>query len=221
MLEALQQVYWPEILQGTWDTILMTLLPLFFTVVLGLPLGILLFITSKDKPLAQPRFYAVTALIVNLLRSMPFIILLIILIPLSRAIAGTSLGVRGAIVPLTIAATPFFARLVENVLRELDRGILEACQSMGIRLPHIIVGALLPEALPGILAAITVTGVTLISYTAMAGAVGAGGLGDIAIRYGYQRFETTVLIVSVVFLVILVNIMEWAGQRLVRHFTHW
>ena len=152
---------------------------------------------------------------------MPFIILLIILIPLSRAIAGTSLGVRGAIVPLTVAATPFFARLVENVLRELDRGILEACQSMGIRLPQIIVGALLPEALPGILAAITVTGVTLISYTAMAGAVGAGGLGDIAIRYGYQRFETTVLIVSVVFLVILVNIMEWAGQRLVRHFTHW
>lgn len=221
MLEALQQVYWPEIWQGTWDTILMTLLPLFFTVVLGLPLGILLFITSHGKPLEQPRFYAVTALIVNLLRSMPFIILLIILIPLSRAIAGTSLGVRGAIVPLTIAATPFFARLVENVLRELDRGILEACQSMGIRLPRIIFGALLPEALPGILAAITVTGVTLISYTAMAGAVGAGGLGDIAIRYGYQRFETTVLIVSVVLLVILVNIMEWIGQRLVRHFTHW
>lgn len=221
MLEALQNIYWNEIWQGTWDTLLMTLIPTLFTVLLGLPLGILLFITSPGKPLEQPKFYAVTGFIVNLLRSTPFIILIIVLMDFTRFIVGTTLGVKGAIVPLTIAAIPFFARLIENVLRELDYGILEACQAMGVRLPRIILGALLPEALPGILAAITVTAVTLIGYTAMAGAVGAGGLGDIAIRYGYQRFETPVLIVSVIILVILVQIMEFIGQRLVRHFTRW
>ena len=154
-----------------------------------------------------------------MLRSVPFLILMVALIPFTRMIVGTSYGVWAAVVPLTIAATPFFARLVETALREVDKGIIEATQAMGASTRQIIWNALLPEARPGIIAAITVTAITLVSYTAMAGVVGAGGLGDLAIRFGYQRFQTDVMVVTVVMLLILVQILQTVGDKLVVHFS--
>ena len=192
---------------------------LLFTVVLGLPLGVLLFLTGPRQMFEQKAVYTLLSLVVNILRSLPFIILLIVMIPLTVLITGTSLGVAGAIPPLVVGATPFFARLVETALREVDKGIIEATQAMGASTRQIIWNALLPEARPGIIAAITVTAITLVSYTAMAGVVGAGGLGDLAIRFGYQRFQTDVMVVTVVMLLILVQILQTVGDKLVVHFS--
>ncbi|MET1079474.1 MAG: methionine ABC transporter permease [Pseudomonas sp.] len=208
-----------EIWLATLDTLLMLGGSLLFTVLLGLPLGVLLFLTSPRQLLEQRGLYALLSLLVNVLRSLPFIILLIVMIPFTVLLTGTSLGVAGAIPPLVVGATPFFARLVETALREVDRGIIEATQAMGASTRQIILNALLPEARPGILAAITVTAITLVSYTAMAGVVGAGGLGDLAIRFGYQRFQTDVMLVTVVLLLILVQILQSIGDRLVVHFS--
>jgi D-methionine transport system permease protein len=210
---------WVEIWLAGQDTLLMLAGSLVFTLVLGLPLGILLFLTGKRQLLDQPAVYGVLSFAVNVLRSVPFVILLIIMIPFTVLIAGTSLGVAGAIPPLVVGATPFFARLVETALREVDRGIIEATQSMGASTRQIVFGALLPEALPGILAAITVTAITLVSYAAMSGVIGGGGLGDLAIRFGYQRFQTDVMVVTVILLLILVQILQMAGDRLVTHFS--
>ena len=210
---------WYEIWLATGDTMLMLGGSLLFTVLLGLPLGVLLFLCSPRQLLENRGVYAFMSLAVNILRSLPFIILLIVMIPFTVLITGTSLGVAGAIPPLVVGATPFFARLVETALREVDRGIIEATQSMGATTRQIIVNALLPEARPGIYAAITVTAITLVSYTAMAGVVGAGGLGDLAIRFGYQRFQTDVMIVTVVLLLILVQVLQMVGDRLVVHFS--
>ncbi|WP_095190252.1 methionine ABC transporter permease [Pseudomonas sp. Irchel 3E19] len=210
---------WYEIWLATGDTMLMLGGSLLFTVLLGLPLGVLLFLCSPRQLLENRGVYAFMSLAVNILRSLPFIILLIVMIPFTVLITGTSLGVAGAIPPLVVGATPFFARLVETALREVDRGIIEATQSMGATTRQIIMNALLPEARPGIFAAITVTAITLVSYTAMAGVVGAGGLGDLAIRFGYQRFQTDVMIVTVVLLLILVQVLQMVGDRLVVHFS--
>lgn len=210
---------WYDIWMATLDTLLMLGGSLFFTVLLGLPLGVLLFMTSPKQMFERKGLYALLSFCVNVLRSLPFIILLIVMIPLTLLITGTSLGVAGAIPPLVAGATPFFARLVETALREVDRGIIEATQAMGASTRQIIVSALLPEARPGIIAAITVTAITLVSYTAMAGVVGAGGLGDLAIRYGYQRFQTDVMLVTVVLLLILVQILQSLGDRLVVHYS--
>ncbi len=210
---------WEDILQATWDTLTMTGVSLFFTLLLGLPLGVLLFLTSKRQLLEQGLVYNLLSFVVNILRSVPFIILLIVLIPLTLLLVGTSLGVAGTIPPLVIGTTPFFARLVENVLREVDRGIIEACQAMGAKTHQIILHALLPEALPGLLAATTVTTIALVSYSAMSGVIGGGGLGDLALRFGYQRFQTEVMIVTVAILVILVQVMQYLGDFLVRKFT--
>ncbi|MBA1241598.1 methionine ABC transporter permease [Pseudomonas japonica] len=192
---------------------------LLFTVLLGLPLGVLLFLCGPRQLFEQRGMYALLSFVVNVLRSLPFIILLIVMIPLTILITGTSLGIAGAIPPLVVGATPFFARLVETALREVDRGIIEATQSMGATTRQIILNALLPEARPGIFAAITVTAITLVSYTAMAGLVGAGGLGDLAIRFGYQRFQTNVMIVTVVLLIVLVQVLQSIGDRLVIHYS--
>ncbi|MBC3886382.1 methionine ABC transporter permease [Undibacterium griseum] len=210
---------WQDIAQATLDTLTMTGFSLFFTILLGLPLGIFLFMTGKKQLLEQRGVYAVLSVMVNVLRSVPFIILLIVLIPFTLLLVGTSLGVAGTIPPLVIGTTPFFARLVENVLREVDRGIIEACQAMGARTHQIILQALLPEALPGLLAAGTVTTITLVSYAAMSGVIGGGGLGDLALRYGYQRFQTDVMIVTVAILILLVQLLQYAGDRLVIHFS--
>ncbi|WP_049304791.1 methionine ABC transporter permease [Pseudomonas aeruginosa] len=210
---------WYEIWLASVDTFWMLGGSLLFTVVLGLPLGVLLFLTGPRQMFEQKAVYTLLSLVVNILRSLPFIILLIVMIPLTVLITGTSLGVAGAIPPLVVGATPFFARLVETALREVDKGIIEATQAMGASTRQIIWNALLPEARPGIIAAITVTAITLVSHTAMAGVVGAGGLGDLAIRFGYQRFQTDVMVVTVVMLLILVQILQTVGDKLVVHFS--
>ena len=215
----LPNVDWQEIGYASLDTLNMLGGATLFTVLLGLPLGVLLFLTGPRQMFEQRALYAVLSLVVNVLRSVPFVILLILMIPLTVLITGTSLGVAGAIPPLVVGATPFFARLVETALREVDKGIIEATQAMGATTRQIICNALLPEARPGIIAAITVTAITLVSYTAMAGVVGAGGLGDLAIRFGYQRFQTDVMVVTVVMLLVLVQILQTVGDKLVVHYS--
>jgi D-methionine transport system permease protein len=210
---------WGDIWQATWETLAMTGFSLLFTILLGLPLGILLFITGKRQLLEQRGVYRALSLVVNVLRSVPFLILLIVMIPVTVILVGTSLGVQGAIPPLVLGTAPFFARLVENVLREIDRGVVEACQAMGANKRQIIFSALLPEALPGLIAATTVTAIALMSYAAMSGVIGGGGLGDLAIRFGYQRFQTEVMVTTVAVLVVLVQALQFSGDRLVQHFT--
>ncbi|MBA1274769.1 methionine ABC transporter permease [Stutzerimonas azotifigens] len=212
-------VDWYEIWQASLDTLAMLGGSLLFTVLLGLPLGVLLFLTGPRQMFEQRAFYGFVSLLVNILRSVPFVILLIVMIPFTVVITGTSLGVAGAIPPLVVGATPFFARLVETALREVDRGIIEATQAMGASTRQIITSALLPEALPGIVAAITVTAITLVSYTAMSGLIGGGGLGDLAVRYGYQRYQPDVMVVTVVLLLVLVQILQTVGDKLVVHFS--
>lgn len=218
-MEFFASIDWAEIWLATLDTLLMLGGSLLFTVLLGLPLGVLLFLCGPRQLFEQRGLYALLSFLVNVLRSLPFIILLIVMIPLTVLLTGTSLGIAGAIPPLVVGATPFFARLVETALREVDRGIIEATQAMGATTRQIILNALLPEARPGIFAAITVTAITLVSYTAMAGLVGAGGLGDLAIRFGYQRFQTNVMVVTVILLLVLVQLLQSIGDRLVIHFS--
>ncbi|MFE4569442.1 methionine ABC transporter permease [Paenibacillus chitinolyticus] len=213
------KIDWSEIGIATNDTMMMLGLSALFTFVIGLPIGVLLYLTSKGSLLENLTFNIVISFVVNVLRSFPFIILMIAAIPLTKLLVGTSIGVKGTIPPLVIAAAPFFARLVETALREVDRGIIEAAQSMGAGRFQIVRRVLLPEALPGLIAGITITTVTLVSYTAMSGMVGGGGLGDLAIRYGYQRFQTEVMIATVVILLILVQILQMIGDRLVLYFT--
>ncbi|WP_291158307.1 methionine ABC transporter permease [Hyphomicrobium sp.] len=215
----LHSIGWDDILQATLATLAMLGGSLFFTVLLGLPLGILLFLTGRTQLLDQTFAYGLLSVVLNTIRSVPFIILLILLMPVTVLLTGTSLGVRGVIPPLVIGTAPFFARLVETALREVDRGVIEATQAMGGSVSQIVFRALLPEALPGLIASVTVTAVVLVDYTAMSGAIGGGGLGDLAIRYGYQRFKTDVMIVTVVLLILLVQILQAFGNRLVIHFT--
>lgn len=209
------RVDWGLIWEATLDTLLMTGWSLFFTVLIGLPLGVYLFLSSERQLLANKPVYEVLSLIVNVLRSIPFLILLIVLIPFTRLIMGTALGVPGSIPPLVVGAAPFFARLVENVLRELDPGISEACKAMGATPRQTVFYALLPEATTGIISAVVVTTIALIGYTAMSGVVGGGGLGDIAIRYGYQRYQVEVMLITVVILVVMVQLIQMLGDRLV------
>jgi D-methionine transport system permease protein len=227
-LQALQSFeYWPEIGAGTLDTLIMTALSLLFTVLIGLPVGIALFLTSWKQRSARPLIaglqewtYRALSLLVNILRSLPFLILLILLIPTTRWLVGTSLGVAGSIPPLVIAAAPFFARLVENLLREVDYGVFEACRALGATTRQTVLWALLPETLTGLLAAITVTAIALIGYSAMSGVIGGGGLGDLAVRYGYQRFNTPVMVTTVAILVVLVQLVQVFGDRLVARLSH-
>ena len=210
---------WSDIAQACLDTLVMLGGSLVLTVAIGLPLGVLLYLTGQGR-LSQNRIAnAVLGIIVNILRSVPFIILLIVMIPLTVMLVGTSLGVAGAIPPLVVGAAPFYARLVEGSLKEVDRTTIEAVQAMGATTRQIVTGALIPEALPGLIAGATVTAVALVSFTAMAGVVGAGGLGDLAIRFGYQRFQTDVMVVTVVLLVVLVQIIQYGGDALARRFT--
>ncbi|OGN44295.1 MAG: metal ABC transporter permease [Caulobacterales bacterium RIFCSPHIGHO2_01_FULL_70_19] len=213
-------VDWTEIGRATVDTLLMLGGSLALTVLFGVPLGVLLYLSGKGRLAANPVLNAVLSFVVNVLRSVPFIILLIVMLPVTVLLVGTSLGVAGAIPPLVVGAAPFYARLVETALREVDKGVVEAGQAMGGTTLQIVTRALLPEALPGILAGATVTAIALVSYTAMAGVVGAGGLGDLAIRFGYQRFQTDVMIVTVVLLLLLVQGLQMLGDRLVAAVSH-
>lgn len=217
-------VNWDEILQlvfnATGETLYMVLLAGLFTLLIGLPLGVLLFISRRDGLLPMPRLNAVLGGVVNLGRSLPFVVMLIALIPLTRLVVGTTLGSTAAVVPITIGAFPFFARIVENALDEVDKGRIEAILAMGGGIGHVIFKVLLPEALPALLAGITLTLVMLIGFSSMAGVIGGGGLGDLAIRYGYQRFNNEVMVATVVVLVILVQGVQSLGDRLVRSLAH-
>lgn len=213
-------VDWADIGKATIDTLLMLGGSMVLTVILGVPLGVLLYLSGKGRLAANPMLNAMLSFVVNVLRSVPFIILLIVMLPVTVLLVGTSLGVAGAIPPLVVGAAPFYARLVETALREVDKGVVEATQAMGGSTFQIVTRALLPEAMPGIIAGGTVTAIALVSYTAMAGVVGAGGLGDLAIRFGYQRFQTDVMAVTVVLLLILVQILQMIGDRLVAKVSH-
>ena len=210
---------WGEIGQASIDTLLMLGGSLPLTLLIGLPLGVLLFLTGPRQLHEKPVLYGALALIVNLLRSVPFIILMIVLIPLTLAAMGTSLGVRGAILPLVVGAAPFYARLVETALREVDRGVIEASLAMGATTQQLIWRVLLPEALPGLIAGATVTTIALVGFTAMGGAIGSGGLGDLAYRDGYLRSRTDIAVVTVVALLILVQLLQMLGDRLVTRFS--
>ncbi len=212
-------VDWHGIAWASVDTLLMLGASLSLTLLLGLPLGVLLFLTSPKQLQASPKTYAAVSFVVNVLRSLPFVILLIAMIPVTVFLTGTSLGVVGSIPSLVVAGAPFFGRLVESALREVDRGIIEASLSMGANTRQIVFEALLLEARPGILAATTVTAIALVSYTALAGVVGGGGLGDLAIRYGYQRFQLDVMFITVVLLLLLVQALQSIGNRLVLYFS--
>jgi len=217
---SVSNIDWSEIAQATLDTLTMLGGSMVLTVALGLPLGVILFLTGKGQMLENRVANGLLSLLVNILRSVPFVILLIVMIPLTVALVGTSLGVAGAIPPLVAGAAPFFARLVETALREVDKGVIEASFAMGAKRRQVVLGALLPEAMPGIIAAATVIAIALVSYTAMAGVVGAGGLGDLAIRFGYQRFQTDVMVVTVVLLLILVQVLQMIGDTVVRRVSH-
>lgn len=211
---------WPAIAGATGDTLLMLAASLAITVVLGLPLGVALYATGKGRILENRIVNALLSFVVNVLRSVPFIILLIVMLPVTVLLVGTSLGVAGAIPPLVVGAAPFYARLVETALREVERGMIEATQAMGGTTWQIVTRVLLPEALPGVIAGATVTAIALVGYTAMAGVVGAGGLGDLAIRFGYQRFQTDVMVVTVVLLLVIVQILQVLGDRWVARVSH-
>jgi len=210
---------WVEIGQATVDTLLMLAGSLPLTLLIGLPLGVLLYLTGPRQLHARPALYGGLSLVVNLLRSVPFIILMIVLIPVTLKAMGTSLGVRGAILPLVVGAAPFYARLVETALREVDRGVVEASLAMGATTRQLVTRVLLPEALPGLIAGATVTTIALVGFTAMGGAIGSGGLGDLAYRDGYLRSRTDVAVVTVVALLVMVQVLQMVGDRLVARFT--
>ncbi|RUM00815.1 methionine ABC transporter permease [Rhizobium chutanense] len=203
------------LIRSLWETVLMTVASGVISLVAGLPLGLALVVTARGGIAENLWINRGLGAVINGFRSVPFIILLVALIPLTRLIVGTALGTWAAIVPLAIAATPYYARIAEVSLREVDRGLIDAVRAMGGNRWTIIREVLVPEALPGIVAGFTVTLVTLIGASAMAGAIGAGGLGDLAIRYGYQRFETSVMIAVVAVLIVLVCGIQWFGDRLV------
>ncbi len=210
----------PELWRATLETLYMTGVSAMLTVLFGLPLGILLVLTERGGLLAAPALHQLLGVVVNVGRSLPFIILLVALIPLTRLIVGTSIGTTAAIVPLTIAAVPFFARVCETAIREVDRGLVEAAEAMGCTVGQIVGKVLIPEALPSLVLGVTITIISLIGYSAVAGAVGSGGLGDLAIRFGYQRFETDVMIATVVLLIVLVQGVQWLGNVLARRLSH-
>lgn len=200
------------LVEGTRDTLYMTLMSTFFGYVLGLPLGILLTVTDKEGIRPNAFVYKILDVIVNILRSIPFLILLILVIPVTKAIVGKSYGSSATIVPLVIAAAPFIARMVESSLKEVDSGVIEAAVSMGAGTGTVIWKVLLAEARTSLLVGVTIAVGTILGYSAMAGVVGGGGLGDIAIRYGYYRYQTDIMLVTIVILVVLVQILQGIGM---------
>lgn len=208
------------LVQSFWETLVMVGISGVVGALVGLPLGVLLYLTDRGGVLQNLAVNRAVGLIVNAVRSTPFIILLVAVVPLTRFVVGSSIGTAAAIVPLTISAAPFIARLVETALREIDRGLIEAAQAMGATIRQIVFKVLLPEAWPGIVAGLTITFVALVGYSAMAGAIGGGGLGELGINYGYQRFEPGVMLVVVVILIVFVQIVQSFGDWLVRRLSH-
>lgn len=215
---------WQQLLsmiaEGTWETVYMTFFSTLFAYILGLPLGVLLVVTEKGHIMENQPFNSVLGTVINILRSVPFLILMITVIPLTRFVMGTTIGSTATIMPLVIAAFPYVARTVESSLKEVDRGVIEAAQSMGATKMQIICKVILPEALPSLINSAAIATTTILSYSAMSGAIGGGGLGALAINYGYYRYKTDVLLVSVVMLVVLVQVIQMIGTYLSRTVDH-
>ncbi|HBV16735.1 methionine ABC transporter permease MetI [Chryseobacterium carnipullorum] len=206
--------------KGLWETIYMTFVSGFFGFVLGLPVGILLFLTRKGQLLENAAYYRITSILVNIFRSIPFIILIVWMIPFTRVIIGTSIGMNAALVPLSVGAAPFIARLVENSLLEVPHGLIETARALGASPLQIIQKVLLPEALPSLINNAAITLITLVGYSAMGGALGAGGLGQIGYQYGYIGYDAVIMNVVLILLVALVFIIQFAGDRLAKKFDH-
>ncbi|AVQ18505.1 methionine ABC transporter permease [Fusobacterium mortiferum] len=200
---------------STLETLYMVFFSTLFSLLIGFPIGILLTVTKEGNILESPKLNKVLDFIINTLRSFPFIILMILLFPLSRIIVGTTIGSTAAIVPLSISAAPFVARMIEGALNEVDKGLIEASSSMGANNWTIIFKVMIPETMPHIIHGITVTVISLIGFSAMAGTIGAGGLGDLAIRFGYQRFKTDIMVYAVIVIIIVVQILQSLGNYLV------
>ncbi len=208
------------VFSSTIETLIMVFFSTVFSVLIGLPLGIILQITdSEEHGGLRPMSVVNTILsrIVNILRSFPFIILIILLMPLSRLILGTAIGTAATIVPLSIAAAPFVARIVESALKEIDPGVIQAARAMGSTNTQIILKVMIPEAMPSLVSGVTLTIINLIGYSAMAGALGGGGLGDLAIRYGYQRFNPSYMVAAVVVILVMVELIQIIGNRISNH----
>lgn len=205
-----------QLLTAVWETVFMTFVSLFFASVFGLMIGILLYCTQSGGLFQNRIVNRITDVIVNVLRAIPFLILLILLIPLTRALVGSMLGAKAALPPLIVASTPFYARMCVIAFQEVDKGTIEASKAMGASNGQIIRKVLLPEALPAIVSGIAVTGISLVGYTAMAGAIGAGGLGNLAYMYGFARRNDAVLYTSTVIIVLIVFAIQWAGDAIVK-----
>lgn len=206
--------------KGLWETVYMTFVSGFFGFVLGLPVGILLFLTRKGQLLENKVYYRIISILVNIFRSIPFIILIVWMIPFTRVIIGTSIGMNAALVPLSVGAAPFIARLVENSLLEIPHGLIETARALGASPLQIIQKVLLPEALPSLINNAAITLITLVGYSAMGGALGAGGLGQIGYQYGYIGYDAVIMNAVLILLVALVFFIQFAGDRLAKRFDH-
>lgn len=208
------------LLEGTLDTLYMTLASTLIAYLIGIPLGVILVVTRKDGICPAPKTNAVLGTIVNIMRSVPFLILIIVLIPFTRFVVGTSIGATATVVPLIVGAAPFIARMVESSLLEVDAGVVEAAQAMGASPWQIVTKVLLKEAVPSLITGAAIALTTILGYSAMAGAVGGGGLGDLAIKYGYHRYQTDVLLLTLVILIALVQIIQALGNSLAKKIDH-
>ncbi|MBP0962866.1 MAG: ABC transporter permease [Oscillospiraceae bacterium] len=205
---------WLMLGEGLIDTLYMTLFSTALAYLLGLPMGLLLVITEKDSICPLPTFNKVLSVIINLMRSIPFLIFLVWVMPITRAIVGTTIGSTATVVPLVLAAAPFIARMVESSIKEVDHGVIEAAQSMGATRAQIVWKVLLPEAMPSLIVGATISVTTILGYSAMAGFVGGGGLGDIAIRFGYYRYDDQIMLITVIILVLVVQVLQEIGMRI-------
>ena len=208
------------LLEGTLDTLYMSLASTLIAYLIGIPLGVILVVTRKDGICPAPKTNAVLGTIVNIMRSVPFLILIIVLIPFTRFVVGTSIGATATVVPLIVGAAPFIARMVESSLLEVDAGVVEAAQAMGASPWQIVTKVLLKEAVPSLITGAAIALTTILGYSAMAGAVGGGGLGDLAIKYGYHRYQTDVLLLTLVILIALVQIIQALGNGLAKKIDH-
>lgn len=208
------------LLKATGETLCMVLCAGLVAMLAGIPLGAILYATREGRPWANPKLHNILSIIINITRSVPFIILMIALIPLTRIIAGTSIGMFAAIVPLAIGAIPFYARLAESALNDVPYGLVETGLAIGATPTQVITRILFPEALPGLVNAVTITLITLVGYSAMAGTIGGGGLGALAINYGYQRFDTEVMLATVIILIVLVQFIQMLGDWAVHRLLH-
>lgn len=219
-LTAFADEYGELLLEGTGATVVMLLVPTIISYVIGVALGVVLYLTAPGSLRPHPKLNAVLGWVVNICRSFPFIILMISIIPVTRIIMGTSTGILGTIPPLVLSTSPFIARMVEQSLAEVSRSSVEAVEACGASTPRIVFSALLPEAMPSIVRGVAVTLIAVLGYTAIAGAVGAGGLGDIAIRYGYYRYQTEVMIAAIVILVVIVQVIQSVCDIIARKVDH-